>query len=95
MLEHWYKERRTLVDFRRGPLGLTSMVCAYLKAKGYAFSSGAHPCANCLFNDFLAEKEWPTAKTPESLIDDFLDDIWRTIKPRACTSARGLRIARL
>ncbi|MGO8927925.1 MAG: hypothetical protein ACLQU3_13695 [Limisphaerales bacterium] len=37
MLEYWYKEKRTLVDFRRGPLGPHfDGFAAYLKAKGYS-----------------------------------------------------------
>jgi hypothetical protein len=37
MLEYRYKEKRTLVDFRRGPLGPHfNGFAAYLKAKGYS-----------------------------------------------------------
>ena len=36
MLEYWYKERRTLVDFRRGPLGpYFDGFAARLKERGY------------------------------------------------------------
>jgi len=37
MLEYWYKDRRTLVDFRRGPLGpYFDGFAALLKRRGYA-----------------------------------------------------------
>jgi len=36
MLEYWYKERRTMVDFRRGPLGpYFDGFAAHLKEEGY------------------------------------------------------------
>ena len=48
MLEHWYKEKRTLVDFRRGPLGPHfDGFAAYLQAKGYAHHTGCELLAKC------------------------------------------------
>jgi hypothetical protein len=38
-LEYWFKERRTLIDFQRGPLGsYVEGFAAYLKAKGYSYN---------------------------------------------------------
>ena len=40
MLEYWFKQRRTLVDFRRGPLGpIFDGLAARLKEKGYSLST--------------------------------------------------------
>jgi hypothetical protein len=40
-LEYWFKERRTLIDFRRGPLGsYVDGFAAYLKAKGIFLQLG-------------------------------------------------------
>ena len=40
-LEYWFKERRTLIDFRRGPLGpYVDGFAAYLNAKGYSYNWG-------------------------------------------------------
>ena len=77
MLEYWYKERRTLVDFRRGPLGpYFDGFAAHLKKRGYSHDS-AHLILGkcCLFNSFLVDKGIFHAKelTP-SLVDLFLDD---------------------
>jgi hypothetical protein len=42
--EYWFKERRTIVDFRRGALGPHfDGFAAYLKAKGY-FSNTLLEC---------------------------------------------------
>jgi hypothetical protein len=38
-LEYWFKERRTLIDFRHGPLeSYVDGFAAYLKAKGYSYN---------------------------------------------------------
>ena len=57
MLEYWYKERRTLVDFRRGPLGpYFDGLAAHLKEKGYSYRQGSGILGNsCLFNHFLID----------------------------------------
>lgn len=77
MLEYWYKERRTLVDFRRGPLGpYFDGFAAHLKKRGYSHDSAHFILGKCcLFNSFLVDKGIIHAKelTP-SLVDLFLDD---------------------
>ena len=58
MLEYWFKEKRTLVDFRRGLLGPHfDGFAAYLQAKGYAHHTGCELLAKCCqFNGFLLEQ---------------------------------------
>jgi integrase/recombinase XerD len=58
MLEYWFKEKRTLVDFRRGPLGpYFDGFAAYLQAKGYSLNTGGHFLSKCCqFNGFLVEQ---------------------------------------
>jgi integrase/recombinase XerD len=58
MLESWFKEKRTLVDFRRGLLGpYFDGFAAYLQAKGYARHTGRELLAKCCqFNGFLLEQ---------------------------------------
>ena len=58
MLEYWYKERRTLVDFRRGPLGPHMDGFAdYLRRKKYTRMSGIGILSKvCLFNAFAIER---------------------------------------
>jgi len=55
MLEYWFKQKRTLVDFRRGPLGPHfDGFAAYLQAKGYSHHAGSQFLAKCCqFNGFL------------------------------------------
>jgi len=55
MLEFFYKERRTLVDFRRGPLGPRfDGFAAYLRERGYNRQHARHVLGLCCqFNDFL------------------------------------------
>ena len=74
MLEYWYKEKRTLVDFRRGPLGPHFDGFAnYLKAKGYSRDSGRSVLGrSCQFNSFLIERGISNAKEiSESLVASF------------------------
>lgn len=75
MLEYYYKERRTLVDFRRGPVGpYFDGFAAHLKESGYSRSRAKEILGRCcLFNTFLIEQGIPTcqAVTP-SLIEPFL-----------------------
>lgn len=58
MLEFWFKEKRTLVDFRRGLLGPHfDGFAAYLQAKGYAPHTGCVILAKCCqLNGFLMEQ---------------------------------------
>lgn len=75
-LEHFYRERRTLTDFRRGPLG--PHVDGYanaLKAKGYCHHLGRTKLGiACQFNVFLMDRGIATlADVSESLIKPFLE----------------------
>jgi integrase/recombinase XerD len=81
MLEHWFKERRTLVDFRRGPLGpYFDGLAARLKERGYAHSHGCGILAKgCLFNNYLIEQEITRSKEItrahfETFMDAYLAD---------------------
>lgn len=58
MLEYWFKDKRTLVDFRRGLLGVHfDGFAAYLQARGYARHTGCELLAKCCqFNAFLLEQ---------------------------------------
>lgn len=76
MLEYWYKEKRTLVDFRRGPLGPHFDAFAiYLKTKGYSRHWATEILGKCCqFNAFLMERKITNCQQlSESLIEDFLD----------------------
>jgi site-specific recombinase XerD len=75
MLEYWYKEKRTLVDFRRGPLGeYFDGFAAHLKAKGYSYHFTRGILGKCCqFNAFLIEQGiLHAAEISKSLIDAFL-----------------------
>lgn len=58
MLEYWFKERRTLVDFRRGPLGpFFDGLAARLKERGYSAHRAQEILGKCcLFNSFLIDQ---------------------------------------
>ena len=76
MLEYWYKEKRTLVDFRRGPLGPHfDGFAAYLKSKGYSRDCGKEVLSKCCqFNAFLVERGVATCgEITDLLIDPFLE----------------------
>jgi site-specific recombinase XerD len=98
MLEFWYKEKRTLVDFRRGPLGPHfDGFAAYLKAKGFSGHWGTEVLGkSCQFNTFLIDQGITScADLTESLIDSFLDVYLANVRttgayysPRA--AARGV-----
>lgn len=75
MLEFWYKEKRTLADFRRGPLGPHfDGFATHLKAEGYARGTACATLGRCCqFNIFLIEHNLSDcAKLSEPLIDSFL-----------------------
>lgn len=85
MLEYWYRERRTLVDFRRGPLGPHfDGLAARLKERGYSRSFAGQVLGNCcLFNSYLIDQGVTRSKdiTPahfESFIDAYLADFRTT-----------------
>lgn len=88
MLEYWYKERRTLVDFRRGPLGpYMDGFAARMKERGYSRSFGTQVLGNCcLLNSFLIDQGIMRGKDVtlahfESFIDVYLAD-FRTASKR-------------
>ena len=98
MLEYWYKEKRTLVDFRRGPLGpYFDGFAADLKEKGYKYARGKEILGkSCLFNSFLIDEGITNCKeiTPsfiEKFLDVYLSD-FRTTNPtyRRRVWARGM-----
>ena len=75
MLEYWFKEKRTLVDFRRGLLGPhLDGFAAYLQAKGYAHPTGRVILAKCCqFNCFLVEQRVSSYdQLGEAHVDAFL-----------------------
>jgi integrase/recombinase XerD len=75
-LEYWFKERRTLNDFRHGPLGSHfDRFAAYLKAEGYSCSRATEILGKCCqLNAFLVDRGLTRCEElSESLIDSFLD----------------------
>ncbi|MDO3380489.1 site-specific integrase [Geoalkalibacter halelectricus] len=81
MLEYWYKERRTLADFRRGPLGpYMDGLAARLQERAYSRSFAVRVLGNCcLFNSFLIDQRIKRGKEItlahfESFIDAYLAD---------------------
>lgn len=87
MLEYWYKERRTLVDFRRGPLGpYMDGLAARLKERGYSKGLAGPVLGHCcLFNSFLVDlgitrSREITQAHVEAFIDAYLADFRTTSK---------------
>lgn len=85
MLEYWFKERRTLVDFRRGPLGShLDGLAARLKERGYSHGRAVEILGKCcLFNSFLIDQGITRCKeiTPahfETFMDAALTDFRTT-----------------
>ena len=75
MLEYWYKDKRTLVDFRRGLLGPHfDGFAAYLQARGYTLGFGRELLSKCCqFNAFLVDQRIARcAQLSESHVDAFL-----------------------
>jgi site-specific recombinase XerD len=75
-LEHWFRQRRTLVDFRRGPLGdHFDGFSRVLASKGYSRWQGRRILAvGCQFNVFLLGRGISKlADVSDSLIEPFLD----------------------
>ena len=76
MLDYWYKDRRTLVDFRRGPLGPHfDGFAAHLKANGYSTSNAKYILGrSCLFNAFLIDRGVPECSSiDEATVHAFID----------------------
>lgn len=75
-LEYWYRERRTLIDFRRGPLGpyFDSFATA-LKKNDYYHTYGRSILGVCCqFNWYLIDRSITRANDiTEDLIEPFLD----------------------
>ena len=83
MLEYWYKEKRTLVDFRRGPLGPHfDGFAAYLKTRGYSHSVGTGILGKCCqFNGFLIDRGVSDcAELSQPLVDSFLDAYYAPVR---------------
>jgi integrase/recombinase XerD len=75
-LEYWYRQKRTLVDFRRGPLGTYfDGFASHLQAKGYCQHWGGQILSKCChFNSFLIDQGVTKCKElSESLVNSFLD----------------------
>src|ERR1700694_3619245 len=82
-LEHFYCERRTLADFRRGPLGrYFDGFALTLKKNGYSISTGCGILStSCVFNAYLMERGVTSATTvSEELIEPFLDVYLRDVR---------------
>jgi hypothetical protein len=76
MLEYWYKERRTLIDFRRGVLGpYFDSFAEYLKAKGFPRSHSREILGKCCqFNSYLVEQKITRCSLlTDKLVESFLD----------------------
>jgi integrase/recombinase XerD len=75
MLEYFYRERRTMVDFRRGPLGPHfDGFAGFLKNAGYSHSRARVILGrSCRFNYYLMERSItdPRTVTPE-LVEQFI-----------------------
>ncbi len=75
-LEYWFRQKRTLVDFRRGPLGTYfDGFASHLQAKRYSQHWGGQILSRCChFNAFLVDLGVTKCKElSESLVNSFLD----------------------
>lgn len=91
MLEYWYKERRTLVDFRRGVLGpYFDGFAADLKEKGFPKSSACDILGkSCQFNNYLVDQGINRcALITEALVESFLDVYYENCRTTAKYSPR-------
>jgi hypothetical protein len=96
-LEYWFKERRTVNDFRRGPLGSHfDGFAAYLKAEGYSCSRATEILGKCCqLNAFLVDRGLTRCEElSESVIDSFLDVSLKNVRTTASSyspraNARG------
>ena len=82
MLEYWYKDRRALLDFRRGPLGpYFDGFAVYLRNKGYGKVRGKDILGKCcLFNIYLIDQGISFKKIDPAQIEPFLDDYLSTFR---------------
>lgn len=82
-LEHFYCERRTLADFRRGPLGrYFDGFARTLKKNGYSISTGCGILStSCVFNAYLMERGVTSATAVSGdLVEPFLDVFLRDVR---------------
>lgn len=87
-LEHFYCERRTLADFRRGALGdYFDGLALTLKKNGYSIHHGCGILGTCcMFNVYVTERGITKASAISAeLVEPFLDDYLRGVRT---TSAR-------
>lgn len=92
MLEYWYREQRTLSDFRRGPLGPHfDAFAAHLKTQGYSQGTAVQILSKCCqFNAFLIEKRSTRAtQLSPALVEAFLDVYTQYIRTAAPYSPRA------
>ena len=92
MLEYWFKEKRTLVDFKRGPLGpYFDRFAAHLKDRGYSTGVATETLGKCCqFNAFLIEKSVVHCdRITETLLNDFLDLYLLHTRTACLYSSRG------
>jgi integrase len=98
-LEHFYCERRTLADFRRGPLGrYFDGFALTLKKNGYSISTGRGILSTaCVFNAYLMERGLSSATAvSEELVEPFLDVYLRDVRTTSQRySPRGSALAQL
>lgn len=92
MLDYYYKERRTLVDFRRGPLGpFFDTFAASLKDKGYSRAGATAILGRCCaFNHFLAERGVTHARSiSPALVEPFLKVYLESFRTSSSYSRHG------
>jgi integrase/recombinase XerD len=93
MLEYWFKEKRTMVDFRRGPIGpYFDRFAAHLKDRGYTTDSAKEILGKCCqFNAFLIENRIDHCRQiTEQLLDDFLNLYLLHTRTACLYSPRGV-----
>jgi integrase/recombinase XerD len=92
MLEYWFKERRTMVDFRRGPLGpYFDGLAARLKERGYSHTYGCHVLAKCcLFNSYLVDLGITQSREIRAAhFQTFMDAYFADFRSTSCYRARN------
>ena len=92
MLEYWFKERRTMVDFRRGPLGPDfDGLAARLKERGYSHVYGCHILAKCcLFNSYLIDQGISGRREITAAhFQTFMDAYFADFRSTSCYRARN------
>ncbi len=98
MLEYWYREKRTLIDFRRGPLGPHfDGFAAHLKTQGYSYGNAVAILSKCCqFNAFLIDQRITRAtQMCPALIEAFLDAYTQNTRTTAPYSPRAEVAGRL